>query len=304
MAIDWSQRVVDVSYSQGDCDFTAMQATLAPTVLSGAIVKISEGAYVYDPHAIHNVWAMGFAQLRWQMLYHFVRNDPAPMQFDHLIQQVETWLGGMVDRRCLWLDIENHGPSDTPIDIYNAIALLALCVQRWPGRVGWYAPRSIANELLDYFAIARDAPRWIAAPGADLDLVAIDYGACLVQYGEEPLSGTTGNPNTLIDAVALPDILDALCHVPAQQQRKEPSMILFQVPNDVYLWDGSALVGLGGLGSVYSTLVAAGVPQVDATQGEGQAFYDRLTGAHKTPGAKTLTGTITVPAQKIDLIVS
>lgn len=276
MTIDWSLDVVDVSQHQGVCDFSIIGNALAPHTLCGAIVKVTEGARYIDPYAHDNITAMAVADLRYQMIYHFMSNDEPQRQVDNIAWVIDTYQTLASSHWCLWIDVENNSATDTPLDLTIAREVLHGCYDRWPDRVGWYAPRSIASECRRLDSIFHLCELWLACPDGNIDAQADTYNATLVQWGETTLPGTSLSSTVLRDVINNVAALDAMCNLTNQPTQKGQSMILIKNGDNVSLWDGSKSVYLGGLPSVYSTMLAAGVPLIDATTPEGAEFAKRL----------------------------
>lgn len=304
MMVDESNIVVDVSDHQGACDFRLMQTSLLGQTLVGAVVKLSQGATIIDRSAMANIEAMATAELRYRMVYHFTTNDHPTDQFDRIRTALDIYLDGIVKQRCLWIDVENNSATQEALNLDIARDLLIMCYQRWPGRVGWYAPRGIAKTCQGMHSIFTNTPLWLAAPDGSIDAQADEYNACMVQFSQWPMLGTTKSTTVDVNYITQYPTLDALCDIALPPTKKEPTMILFQMPNDIYLWNGSAFVGLGGLSSVYDVLRASGVPLVDATTTEGRTFYERMVPTGAPPVANPLQGTLHFPAVDVPVTYS
>lgn len=302
MMLDWSTAVVDVSTYQGTCDFITMRDALAPTNLVGAVVRITQGATITDDVAWPNSRAMVNAHLRYRMFYHFTTNDHPSDQFDHVDRWLATNIGGLGQSECLWIDIENNSVTGEALNLETARDLLIMCYQRWPGRVGWYAPRGIANTCRSLHSIFTRCPLWLACPDGNLDQQAIDYNATLLQFDIWPLAGTSRSGSVDMNVVADYGALNELCNIAPTPTKKDNTMILFQMPADVYLWNGSTFVGLGGLGTVYNALIASGVPLVDTRTPEGAEFYARMQPKPVDSLDPVSRGTVTIPEQQLTIV--
>lgn len=288
--IDYTEVIVDLSAANGSTNLTQIAAELLPKKLVGVIGRIGRGASTIDQvgiDAIHDARDMG---LRYVMGYHFLTNDQPVAQRLNFERAALTAEITIDTKGCLWLDCENDGATNTPIDYAVAGATLAHMATAFPDRCGWYSNRSIGRALLNRDAIFSDCPTWIAIVDGNIQQQADDYGCCLVQYDQLPTDAAPGNHLVDLNYIANRDVLDRLCGYTTPDTERN-HMVLFKKGNDVWLWGGAHLLYLGGLPDVYTFFLNHGASLLDCDT--DPQFDELLKRANAAEAKLNLTGTLT-----------
>ena len=293
--INFDEVIIDVSQAQGSVDLVAIADSLFPRKLIGVIGRITRGANVVDDVGIAAIIEGMSMGLPYNMAYHFATSESAALQSINITTTIDLHLSNLFDDGCLWIDIENDSVTGLPYNKVVGRDILSDQSRLHPEQVGWYSGRWIARQLVTFDPIFAATPSWVAIVDGDIQSQADDYRCALVQWDQADVNGTTAERKVDLNSIAIPEQINSLCKVSTPTPKKAHDMILFAVPSDVFLWNGSSLVGLGGLVTVYNKLVASGVVVLDTVNDPiAKAFYDRMVAsAPKVSGSGSLTGTIT-----------